>query len=123
MGVPIENYAPDFLFDIIVSNPPYIPPKDMNLVEDKVRNYEPQLSLFVKNDPLYFYKKILRFSKNHLSPKGKIYFEINDLYYKELKKLFSEYDHIFINDINSKRRFLIIKNLETSVKKTKPKAG
>ena len=104
----IEDYRLNFLFDIIVSNPPYIPYKDINLVEGNVKKYEPHIALFVKRDPLYFYKKILIFSKKYLSPQGKIYLEINDLYHKELKNVFSEFDCHFINDINSKKRFLII---------------
>jgi release factor glutamine methyltransferase len=64
------------VFDIIVSNPPYIPLKDKSELEPVVLNHEPHLALFVTDeDPLEFYKGILSFSNNHLTRGGMIFFE------------------------------------------------
>lgn len=62
-------------YDIIVSNPPYIPQEEKKDMTTSVLDYEPHLALFVENDPLLFYKKILKFATSHLSPKGLVYFE------------------------------------------------
>ena len=64
-------------FDIIVSNPPYIPEKDKEQLQPNVLRYEPAAALFVPdNDPLIFYKAIADFGKDHLNKKGAIYLEI-----------------------------------------------
>jgi len=67
------------LFDIIISNPPYIPKKDKTTMSANVLQYEPSLALFVENaDPLIFYKAITGFSKTHLDKDGVIYLEIHE---------------------------------------------
>ncbi len=56
-------------FDIIVSNPPYIPVKDKETMQQNVVSYEPHLALFVEdNNPLIFYESIADFEKEKLSP-------------------------------------------------------
>lgn len=62
-------------YDIIVSNPPYIPQEEMKDMTSSVLDYEPHLALFVEDDPLLFYKQILYFATSHLNPKGLVYFE------------------------------------------------
>jgi release factor glutamine methyltransferase len=62
-------------YDVIVSNPPYISHKEKKDMTSSVLDYEPHLALFVENDPLIFYKKILKFASTHLNPKGLVYFE------------------------------------------------
>lgn len=62
-------------YDIIVSNPPYIPQEEKTDMTTSVLDYEPHLALFVENDPLIFYKQILKFAKSHLNPNGQVYFE------------------------------------------------
>lgn len=76
-------------FDIIVSNPPYIPVRDMNGMPDNVLHYEPHTALFVPDeDPLLFYKAVSKFSATHLSAKGKIYVEIHEAMGEAVKKIF-----------------------------------
>lgn len=97
-------------FDIIVSNPPYVTEKEKSLMQQNVLDYEPELALFVPdNDPLLFYRSILDFGLQHLKPKGKIYFEINEAFGQEMislmqKKGFS--DNILLRDINGKDRMV-----------------
>jgi release factor glutamine methyltransferase len=66
-------------FDIIVSNPPYIPEKGAAQMQPNVLKYEPSSALFVPdNDPLVFYKAIVEFGKQHLNKGGSIYLEIHE---------------------------------------------
>lgn len=62
-------------YDIIVSNPPYIPQKEKKDMISSVIDYEPHLALFVGNDPFIFYKQILKLATSHLQPNGLVYFE------------------------------------------------
>lgn len=66
-------------FDIIISNPPYVPGKDKEQMQPNVLKYEPGIALFVPDDdPLLFYKTITRFTKQHLNKDGQLYFEIHE---------------------------------------------
>jgi len=66
-------------FDIIVSNPPYVPEKDKEQMQPNVLQYEPATALFVPdNDPLIFYNAIAAFGKTHLNKNGIIYTEIHE---------------------------------------------
>ena len=66
-------------FDIIISNPPYVPERDKEQMRPNVLNYEPHIALFVHdNDALIFYKAIAEFGKKHLNPGGAIYAEIHE---------------------------------------------
>jgi len=65
-------------WDIIVSNPPYIPEKERMNMQKNVREHEPSIALFVPDEtPLLFYEKIAQFAQNHLTDNGKLYFEIH----------------------------------------------
>ncbi len=65
-------------FDLIVSNPPYIPERDKSGMLPNVLEYEPATALFVPdNDPLVFYNAIADFGKDHLHANGSIYMEIH----------------------------------------------
>jgi release factor glutamine methyltransferase len=88
LEVPVTFYQLDILletaweqlpvFDLIVSNPPYIPIKEQELMDQHVLEYEPSLALFVENeDPLLFYKKITAFALTHLKKGGYLFFETN----------------------------------------------
>jgi release factor glutamine methyltransferase len=66
-------------FHIIVSNPPYIPESEMNLVPEQVKAHEPHLALFVADeDPLIFYEAIAKFAWRQLLPEGLLFFECNE---------------------------------------------
>lgn len=99
-------------YDIIVSNPPYVRDLEKEWMQPNVLEFEPELALFVKNeDALLFYRKILEFAQNHLSPKGQIYFEINEYLKPELETLLEKYDFgtvQFRQDIFEKTRMLRI---------------
>jgi release factor glutamine methyltransferase len=78
-------------YDIIVSNPPYIPIMEKEMLSRNVTEHEPPIALFVwDNDPFIFYKMIARFSKGHLDPNGKIYVEVHENFAKNVKDIFFE---------------------------------
>lgn len=96
--------------DIIVSNPPYIPPSEQREMKPNVLNYEPHLALFVpENDPLIFYRSILEYGLLSLVSDGLIYFEINPRFLLEMKSLilsFKVYSILERKDIFGKLRML-----------------
>jgi release factor glutamine methyltransferase len=66
-------------FDIIVSNPPYIPQSERAIMQKNVLEYEPALALFVEDDnPLEFYEVITQKAKIHLYQGGMLAFECNE---------------------------------------------
>ena len=64
-------------FDVIVSNPPYVPASDRAAMHPNVRDHEPAVALFVPDDdPLRFYRAIARAGRRMLRPGGRLWFEI-----------------------------------------------
>lgn len=63
-------------FDMILSNPPYIPSAVIKTLQPEVREHDPLLALDGKEDGLYFYRKIIEESRNYLQPGGCLIFEI-----------------------------------------------
>ncbi|MDZ4664569.1 MAG: peptide chain release factor N(5)-glutamine methyltransferase [Bacteroidota bacterium] len=85
------------MYDIIISNPPYIKLSEQFQIADNVKKHEPHLALFVDgNDAIIFYKRIIDLCENNLNSDGKLYFELNPLTaqdvkaYAESKKLFTQ---------------------------------
>lgn len=67
------------LFNIIVSNPPYIKQSERLGMQQQVLDYEPSLALFVPDeDALLFYRRIVQLAGSKLSKGGALYFEINE---------------------------------------------
>jgi release factor glutamine methyltransferase len=96
--------------ELIVSNPPYISPKEKTEIKKNVLNFEPHQALFVPQDnPLLYYQKILEFAAENLKSKGRIYFEINPLFESEMEALIFSFDSYTITkrlDIFGKIRML-----------------
>lgn len=84
-----EGNWPQFpVYDIIVSNPPYIPPSEAKLMPQYVLEHEPHLALFTATeDALVFYEAIARFAKIHLSSGGMLYYELNEFNGAEVLKI------------------------------------
>lgn len=97
-------------FDILVSNPPYIP--DNEYVEDIVKKNEPNLALFGGKDGMHFYDVILKDAKKVLKEKFIIAFEHSYSKKKEMIQLANQYfpnaSCEVIKDLNGKDRFTII---------------
>ena len=74
----LNTAALDTSYDIIVSNPPYIPLREKKDMQVQVLNFEPSIALFVSNeDPLIYYKAIAKIGKQNLSKNGQLFFEIH----------------------------------------------
>ena len=91
-------------FDIIVSNPPYIPISEREAMHINVTNFEPAMALFVEDsDPLIFYREIVRIAKSRLSDRGALLFEIHELLADETLQMLqkegleAELRHDFLN--------------------------
>ena len=100
------------MFDIIVSNPPYVRESEKIEMKSNVLDYEPDLALFVGDEnPLVFYEAIAKFAEKSLKKNGKIYLEINEYLAQKTVALFLKYNFKFaeiIKDLSNKDRFLII---------------
>ena len=98
-------------FDIIISNPPYIPINEKEKLSKNVTDFEPHLALFVPNhSPLVFYQKIAAFGREHLLPGGKIYVETHEGHAKETAALFADnYETVMIKkDMYGKERMIFV---------------
>jgi len=81
----------NILFDIIVSNPPYVRNIEKQEIKKNVLEYEPHLALFVEDsDALLFYRKIAQLALKSLAPNGKLFFEINQYLAKETVELLEQ---------------------------------
>jgi release factor glutamine methyltransferase len=99
------------VFDVIISNPPYIPNVEIQSMDKHVTEYEPHLALFVPdNDPLIFYKAILKFAQNHLNENGNIFLETHENFAEEVCCLFKDagYKATVKNDLFEKPRMVLI---------------
>jgi release factor glutamine methyltransferase len=103
------------LYNMIVSNPPYVCEKEKEQMQPNVLEHEPGLALFVPDhDPLLFYRAIAEFAHSHLRQNGKLYFEINESYANEVTRLLKSesFDDIQIRkDFRGKDRFAIAMHL------------
>lgn len=96
-------------YDILVSNPPYIPQKEKAILSKNVTDFEPGIALFVPDiDPFIFYKKIAKFASSHLKPSGKIYVEIHENFANEVVQIFTafNFDSEVKKDIYGKERMI-----------------
>jgi release factor glutamine methyltransferase len=98
------------MYDIIISNPPYIPANEKEKLSINVRNHEPGLALFVpENKPLLFYEKIATFGQSHVQNDGVIFLELHKDFAGETQKLYEEegYKNVIIKkDISGNERIL-----------------
>ena len=80
----------DKKFDMIVSNPPYIPSAQIGELMPEVRDHEPAAALDGREDGLYFYHKITEGSSAHLKEKGMLIYEIGYDQGKAVSKILEE---------------------------------
>ena len=97
-------------FDIIVSNPPYIPLNKKENLHINVKDFEPEIALFVPTeDSLLFYKALAQFGKSHLNTNASIYCELETENASVCKILFEEsgYGNVELKkDMNGNWRML-----------------
>jgi release factor glutamine methyltransferase len=98
------------IYDVIVSNPPYIKLSERDGMAKNVRDYEPDIALFAPEaNPIIFYQKIAHFAWKNLREGGRLFFELNPLTSEavgdDLRQLgFSDIE--FRQDLYGKQRFL-----------------
>ena len=77
-------------YDMIVSNPPYIRTEEIRKLQEEVRLHDPYGALDGKEDGLYFYRRIIRESRDYLLPGGYLMFEIGYDQAEDVGNLMSE---------------------------------
>ncbi|MEN2435259.1 peptide chain release factor N(5)-glutamine methyltransferase [Weeksellaceae bacterium A-14] len=99
------------VWDVIISNPPYIGKEEENEISDGVKKFEPLTALFSPvDDPLIFYRKIAETATRHLSDNGMIFLEINQKFGKETLDLFRQFRFSeLIRDLSGNDRFVVVK--------------
>lgn len=80
----------DNVFDLVVSNPPYISKKEYNNLEPELNKHEPSIALTDFSDGVIFYKNISKQAKNLLNTKGKLFFEIGAGQSKKIKEIMEQ---------------------------------
>jgi len=75
-------------FDLIVSNPPYIPTADLEALQPEVRDFEPRQALDGGTDGLDFYRLIIPAATDYLNPGGWLLFEVGIGQTKSVQALF-----------------------------------
>ena len=97
--------------DLMVANPPYVTESEKSLMQPNVLDYEPAMALFVPDeDPLKFYKAIIRLNVDNLKPEGWVFLEINEKFGEEVLSLMREagiVKNLALNhDLNGKPRWV-----------------
>ena len=84
-----NNISPSSLplFDLIISNPPYIPYEERSSLEIEVKDFEPEIALFVDLDPIVFYRKIVTMAQYNLKESGRLLFETHSNYASSVSDL------------------------------------
>lgn len=107
-------FAGEEPFDLIVSNPPYVPERDRATMHRNVRDHEPALALFVPDDdPLRFYRAIAEAGRTLLRPGGALCFEIYHEAGEALRDLLAalHYTQIeLLRDLRDQPRMLCCRN-------------
>lgn len=98
------------LFDVVVSNPPYVMESEKALMRTNVLEHEPEMALFVSDDdPLVFYRAVAQWCARLLKPGGLGMVEINEALGEQTAALFAEYGFgkvSVIKDFSEKDRFV-----------------
>jgi len=82
---PLEQATP---FDVLISNPPYIPESERAELQPEVIDHEPQMALFAGSDPLYFYRGIVAAAPSLLKSEGHLCVETHAVFGNEVLELF-----------------------------------
>ena len=96
-------------FDVIVSNPPYIPTAEVELLEPEVRDHDPRLALDGGADGLDFHRALAQRAAQFLKPGGRLLIEFADGQGEALRELFGSHGwsvHGVIRDLSGTERIL-----------------
>lgn len=98
------------VFDVIVSNPPYIKSAVIETLDPEVKNFEPYEALDGREDGLFFYRTIAADAKKHLKPNGQLALEIGDDQGEEVSDILLHEGYAPVDvyrDLNNKDRVII----------------
>ena len=107
-----QNYLEEQLidiYDVIISNPPYIGREEVNEIEASVKDFEPKIALFSPTEnALIFYEKIAKDCVNHLAEDGMVFLEINQKLGNDTLNLFREVlsESYLVKDMSGNDRFV-----------------
>ena len=96
----------DRKFDVIVSNPPYIPSKDILGLQNEVKYYEPTMALDGGDDGLKFYKIIATNALSHLKENGIVLLECGYNQAREIAKLLDGFEIEILKDYSGIERII-----------------
>jgi release factor glutamine methyltransferase len=105
----------DTNFDLIISNPPYIPSAEIETLQAEVRDHDPRLALDGGADGLNFYRRLAAEAVSLLKPGGRIMLEFGDGQADALKRIFAEQMWIVeavLHDYSQRQRILIARRSE-----------
>jgi len=106
------NEIPEGKFDFLISNPPYIPVKEIEQIMPEVKDYEPRMALTDNSDGLTFYHRIAKKVRTLIKPKGVILLEVGTGDHpQKVFSLFKQagYNQLeLIKDFNNNERILKI---------------
>jgi release factor glutamine methyltransferase len=97
-------------FNLIISNPPYIPSAEIATLQPEVRDFDPRAALDGGADGLDFYRRLATEAGNWLAPGGKLMVEFGDGQSPALEKLFTEQKWVVeavCADYSQRQRILI----------------
>ena len=107
LGEPLADLG---MYDVLVSNPPYVMDSEKALMRSNVLDHEPHLALFVPDDdPLVFYRAVAVWALALLKPSGRGVLEINEALGEETAEIYRNagFSHVhIIKDLNDKDRFV-----------------
>lgn len=105
-----QGIEPNLQFDLIISNPPYIPSSEIDTLQEEVRKHDPISALDGGPDGLDFYRLLAEQSARHLAGGGKLILEFGDGQQDLLRTLFSSAGwrvEAILNDLTERPRILI----------------
>lgn len=102
---------PEEKFDMIVSNPPYIPPQEKENLQIEVKNFEPETALFTSDEKgIEFYEKITKSASNYLNAGGYLLFEAGYNQARVIKEIMenNNFTNIeILNDVSGTSRVVV----------------
>lgn len=101
------------LFDVVVSNPPYIKTEEIENLQEEVKLYDPKLALDGGESGLDFYQRIIKDSKDYLKANGMIFFEIGFDQAEEVSNILKENDYhdiVVKKDLSGLDRVVMARN-------------
>ena len=97
----------DGKFDVVISNPPYIPTKEIETLDKEVKDFDPTIALDGGEDGLDVYRKIAKDIDAHLNDKGVVLMECGENQAKAICELFNSYKTEIVKDLEGVDRIVV----------------